>query len=232
MYRVIESRFVSDASADPAERCIWPGCTRPRAPGRASGSGRQKEYCLQADPPERGGGPVHNARNRWAALRSAGNGRSTGNGRRGALDVLSPGDQNGDLDDGRPHGAAGAAGAGGPESPGGGAAEDARGNSPLSTAKRRAAELLEQARRQHAAALAGLEAERELYQRIGAELAALADPAALDLEIATVAARAGRQLAQAEQDAADARRDQLTAERERDAAVRLRAAADDAAEQL
>src|SRR5277367_482356 len=58
--------------AVPAElRCVWPGCTRQRAAGRATGSGRQKEYCLQADPPESGGGPVHNARNRWASLRSA-----------------------------------------------------------------------------------------------------------------------------------------------------------------
>ena len=54
-------------------RCAWPGCTRQRAAGRATGSGRQKEYCLQADPPEMGGGPLHNARNRWASLRSAGN---------------------------------------------------------------------------------------------------------------------------------------------------------------
>ena len=46
------------------ERCIWPGCTRPKAPGRPGGSGRQKEYCLAADPD--GNGPVHNARNRWA----------------------------------------------------------------------------------------------------------------------------------------------------------------------
>src|ERR1700740_2097401 len=91
---VIESLFVSDIvnpgsagpgddatadaprDGDPApDRCIWPGCTRPRAPGRVSGSGRQKEYCLQADPPEDGGGPVHNARNRWAALRNGSNAR-------------------------------------------------------------------------------------------------------------------------------------------------------------
>src|ERR1700733_8228582 len=59
-------------TAGPAPlRCVWPGCTRQRATGRATGSGRQKEYCLQADPPESGGGPVHNARNRWASLRSA-----------------------------------------------------------------------------------------------------------------------------------------------------------------
>src|SRR5262249_44831959 len=149
----------------------------------------------------------------------------TGNARRAGLGAASPGGQDGD----GPHGTADA---GGPQPPGGATAEDARGDIPLSTAKRRAAELLEQARRQHAAALAGLQAERELYQPIGAEPAALADPAALDLESATVAARAGRQLAQAEQDAADARRAQLAAERERDEAVRLRAAADDAAEQL
>ena len=57
--------------APPGERCIWPGCRRRRAPGRAGGSGRQKEYCEKADRPAGGtgpgGGPVHNARNRWAA---------------------------------------------------------------------------------------------------------------------------------------------------------------------
>src|SRR6202012_5412307 len=115
MLRVIESRFVSDTSAGAAERCIWPGCTRSRAPGRTSGSGRQKEYCLQADPPERGGGPVHNARNRWAALRSGGDGRGAGNARRAELDAVSPGGQDGDL-------------GGGPQPPGGSTAEDARGD--------------------------------------------------------------------------------------------------------
>ena len=65
-------RMSERAEAVPAElRCVWPGCTRSRAAGRSTGSGRQKEYCLQADPPEAGGGPVHNARNRWAALRGA-----------------------------------------------------------------------------------------------------------------------------------------------------------------
>src|SRR6185437_2185246 len=219
--RVIESLSVSDATAT-ADRCIWPGCTRTRAPGRALGSGRQKEYCLQADPPERGGGPVHNARNRWAALRGpAGRRAGDGNGE-GDGGPWPPADED------APAGTTGGTAPGDGERAGGtGAAAPEPG--PFSGAKRRAAELLEQARRQHAAALAGLRAERELYQRVGAELAALADPAALDLEIATVAARAGRQLAQAEQDAADARRDQLAAERERDEAVRLRAAADDAA---
>jgi len=217
---------VSSAVIAGEDRCIWPGCTRPRAAGRAAGSGRQKEYCLQADPPERGGGPVHNARNRWAALRNGGKAR--GDGR----DVAVPGDRDGAGPPGAdgPYPSAGQAGESTRD--GGEPAASAREQTPVSTAKKRAGELLEQARRQHAAVLAGLRAERELYQRVGEELAALADPAALDLEIATVAARAGRQLAQAEQDAADARRGQLAAERERDDAIRLRAAADDAAEQL
>ena len=256
-----------------AERCIWPGCTRSRAPGRVSGSGRQKEYCLQADPPEQGGGPVHNARNRWAALRSGGAAHRAGHGPvvpgyRSAdwdgLGAVGPGTADGphpppdagedetardDSGGGERSGAARATSAArqggsdggtrGPFAPGsqghGGRGESAasvREPSPFSSAKRRAGELLEQARRQHAAALASLRAERELYQRFGDELAVLADPAAVDLEIATVAARAGRHVAQAEQDAADARRAQLAAERERAEAIRLRAAADDAAEQL
>jgi hypothetical protein len=220
---------VSDAVIADEDRCIWPGCRRPRAPGRAAGSGRQKEYCLQADPPEQGGGPVHNARNRWAVLRNGSRARRDGG------DAAVTGDHDGD-DLGSPAAFGGAYPSAGQavESTGNGgeSAASVREHSPVSTAKKRAGELLEQARRQHAAALAGLRAERELYQRVGAELAALADPAALDLEIATVAARAGRQLAQAEQDAADARRAQLAAERARDEAVRLRTAADDAAEQL
>ena len=194
------------------ERCAWPGCTRARAPGRVSGSGRQKEYCLQADPPERGGGPVHNARNRWAALRN------------GSTRRTAPGFHDGDDPEGSADGSQGTR-----EGEGSSFVQEP---SSFSGAKKRAGELLEQAKRQHAAALAGLRAERELYQRVGEELAALADPAAADLEVATVAARAGRQMAQAEQDAADGRRAQLAAERERDEAVRLRAAADDAAEQL
>jgi hypothetical protein len=217
---------VSDAVIADEDRCIWPGCARPRAPGRATGSGRQKEYCLQADPPERGGGPVHNARNRWAALRSGGKAR--GDGR----DVAVPGDHDGAGPPGADGAYPSADQAGDSRRDGGESAASVREQTPVSTAKKRASELLEQARRQHAAAVAGLRAERELYQRVGEELAALADPAALDLEIATVAARAGRQLAQAEQDAADARRAQLAAERERDEAIRLRVAADDAAEQL
>jgi hypothetical protein len=207
-----------DATAQ-EDQCIWPGCTRPRAPGRASGSGRQKEYCLQADPPGQGGGPVHNARNRWAALRG-------GTARRpaGTDDALS----------GDSGGAPGAAGTAGAAQQGGGQAEHASvlDGGPVTSAKRRASELLEQARRQHAAALAGLRTELELYQRAGEELAGLADPAALDLEIATIAARAGRQVAQAEQDAADARRAQLTAQRERERALRRATEADAAAEQL
>jgi hypothetical protein len=163
---------------------------------------------------------VHNARNRWAALRS-GSERHGNHGRA----VSSDGRSAVDNDVPPPDGEA--------------AAESARvaavqvhAPAPVTNAKKRASELLEQARRQHAAALEGLRAERELYQRIGEELATLSDPAALDLEIATIAARAGRQVAQAEQDAADARRAQLAAGRERDEAARLRAAADDAAEQL
>src|ERR1700761_1777952 len=66
---MVVSGIMSDVFHPESETCIWPGCTRARAPGRVSGSGRQKEYCLQADPPELGGGPVHNARNRWAVLR-------------------------------------------------------------------------------------------------------------------------------------------------------------------
>ena len=202
---------------------------RLQAAPRAGARGRiglEKEYCLQADPPEQGGGPVHNARNRWAALRQGGRARRDG------WDATVTGDHEGGP--GRP--AAGGTDQMRPSREstrdGGESAASVREQSPVSAAKKRASELLELARRQHAAALAGLRAERELYQRVGEELAVLADPAALDLEIATVAARAGRQLAQGEQDAADARRGQLAAERERDEAVRLRAAADDAAEQL
>ncbi|HEY1820920.1 MAG TPA: hypothetical protein VGG83_13415 [Trebonia sp.] len=211
----------SPDTAPGADHCIWPGCTRPRAPGRVTGSGRQKEYCLQADPPERGGSPVHNARNRWAALRA------------GAGRPVTPGEPSGGNagGDGGPAGAAGP-GAGQGNAGGGQPATSGRDPGPFTSAKKRAGELLEQARRQHAAALDGLRAECELYQRAGEELAALSDPAALDLEIATIAARAGRQVAQAEQDAADAHRAQLAAQRERDEAVRLRAAADEAAEQL
>jgi GntR family transcriptional regulator len=102
----------------------------------------------------------------------------------------------------------------------------------FSVTKKRASDLLEQARRQHAAAAENLRAERELYQRLGEQLTALADPASLDLEIAAIASRAGASVAQAEEDAARARRAQLAAERERDDAIRLRAHADDAAEQL
>jgi len=213
-----------------ADRCIWPGCTRPRAPGRVSGSGRQKEYCLQADPPEEGGGPVHNARNRWAVLRSGAarhvsdTGDVGGQGSAPARPVAGPAQEGA-----RNRGSYEA----GQRSGGGGqSAASVRDPGPFTGAKKRASELLEQARRQHAATLDGLRAERELYKQVGEELAALSDPAALDLEIATIAARAGRQVAQSEQDAADARRAQLAAERERDEAVRLRAAADDAAEQL
>jgi colicin import membrane protein len=226
-----ESAAADEPWDDPslADRCIWPGCTRPRAPGRTSGSGRQKEYCLQADPPEYGGGPVHNARNRWAALRAGGARPAPARGDDGA-DGTVPGLQAAGA---RPEGA-GRGGPGAGHRNGGGEQSGAsvRDPGPFTSAKKRAGELLEQARRQHTAALEGLRAEYDLYRRAGEELAALSDPAAVDLEIATMAARAGRQVAQAEQDAADARRAQLAAERDRDEAVRLRAAADDAAEQL
>jgi hypothetical protein len=188
------------------QRCVWPGCGRRRAPGRASGSGRQKEYCLRADPPEDGGGPVHNARNRWAALRGAGH-------------QADQGDQG---DAGHAEEEMGGEEQAGPVPP----------SLPFSFAKQRASALLEQARRQHAAAIAGLRAERELYERLGQQLTVLADPASLDLEIAAVTSRAGRDVAQAAEEAARARGTQLAAERDRDDAIALRAHADAAAEQL
>jgi len=202
------------SGAVPAEqRCIWPGCTRRRAAGRAAGSGRQKEYCLQADPPEAGGGPVHNARNRWAALRGAAS--------RAPRELAGGGD---DAPDDAAH----------PETATGSGEQAATVPDQLtySAAKKRASDLLEQARRQHAAAIASLHAERELYQRLGEQLTALSDPASLDLEIAAIASRAGASVAQAEEDSVRARRAQLAAERERDDAIRLRGHADAAAEQL
>jgi hypothetical protein len=195
------------------QRCVWPGCTRRRAAGRTAGSGRQKEYCLQADPPEAGGGPVHNARNRWAALRSAAN--------RAAQD-LTDGDEGALTGDGHAGTAMGS----------GEQAASVPDQFLYSAAKKRASDLLEQARRQHAAAVASLRAERELYQRLGEQLTALADPASLDLEIAAIASRAGASVAQAEEDATRAHRARLAAERERDDAIRLRGHADAAAEQL
>src|SRR6516165_12412375 len=71
MAEIVYATVADDAETVPAGlRCIWPGCTRRRAPGRTAGSGRQREYCLKADRPEAGGGPVHNARNRWAWRRT------------------------------------------------------------------------------------------------------------------------------------------------------------------
>jgi hypothetical protein len=223
---------MSDAARQtvPAEqRCAWPGCARRRATERATGSGRQKEYCLQADPPEAGGGPVHNARNRWASLRSAAQ-RAAQNPADGAeaadgAGARAPGPTS--TGSATPSGPDQRTGMGGRESAG-----SVRDELLFSATKKRASDLLEQARRQHAAATASLQAERELYQRIGEQLTALADPASLDLEIAAIASRAGASVAQAEEDAARARRAQLAAERERDDAVRLRAHADAAAEQL
>ena len=214
----------------PAEqRCAWPGCTRRRAAERTTGSGRQKEYCLQADPPESGGGPVHNARNRWSSLRSAAL-RAAQHPPDGAEDADGVGSR------GAGPAATGSANASvshpGTGTEGGQSAGPVRDELLFSTTKKRASDLLEQARRQHAAAAESLRAERELYQRLGEQLTALADPASLDLEIAAIASRAGASVAQAEEDAARARRAQLAAERQRDDAARLRAHADAAAEQL
>src|ERR1700722_13063943 len=208
------------------QRCSWPGCTRRRAAERTTGSGRQKEYCLQADPPEAGGGPVHNARNRWASLRSAAQ-RAAQNpaddaGAADGAGTRSAGSGSADAAVRHP-----GTGTDGGESPG-----PVRDELVFSAAKKRASALREQARRQHAAAIASLQAERGLYQRLGEQLSALADPASLDLEIAAIASRAGASVAQAEEDAARARRAQLAAERERDDAAALRAHADAAAEQL
>src|ERR1700727_1446519 len=124
-----------------ADLCIWPGCTRPRAPGRASGSGRQKEYCLQADPPEGGSGPVHNARNRWAALRSGAE-RHGNHGRAVSRDDGPAADNDVAPSDGEAAGESARV-----------AAIPVPAPAPVTTAKKRASELLEQARRHHAAAL-------------------------------------------------------------------------------
>jgi hypothetical protein len=176
-------------SVPPDQQCIWPGCTRRRAPGRASGSGRQKEYCLKADRPENGGGPVHNARNRWA--------------RRGRDEASG-------------------------EQP---SAEQAPAW-PVTTAKQRASELLEQARRQHASTLASLQAERELYAEVAGQFRMMSDPASLDLEITAVGLKAGRDISAAGEEVARAQRARLDAERERDEAIRLKNEADAAAEQF
>ncbi|HEY6789583.1 MAG TPA: hypothetical protein VI365_19970, partial [Trebonia sp.] len=194
----------------PAEqRCIWPGCTRRRAAGRASGSGRQPEYCEKADRPGAGGGHEHNARNRWALrnqeLRDKGlGGTGVRESREAGLDEprQGPGPRREPAADGS-----------------GGGAGAVRDPMPLTYAKLHASELLDQARRQHAGALAALAAERETYARLGEQLQALADPAALDLEIAAVTLRAGREIAQAAEDAARARQAQLAAEQARDQAI-------------
>jgi hypothetical protein len=216
------------ATVPDEQRCAWPGCTRRRAAERTTGSGRQKEYCLQADPPESGGGPVHNARNRWSSLRSAAL-RAAQHPADGAEDADGADSRGAGPGTGSANAAVSHPGTGteGKESAG-----TVRDELLFSAAKKRASDLLEQARRQHAAAIASLRAERELYQRLGEQLTALADPASLDLELAAIASRAGASVAQAEEDAARARRAQLTAERERDGATRLRAHADAAAEQL
>ncbi|HSZ38773.1 MAG TPA: hypothetical protein VK817_02320 [Trebonia sp.] len=187
-----------DAEDTPAdERCIWPGCTRRRAPGRPTGSGRQPEYCLKADRPETGGGPVHNARNRWAWQRREATGEPAGSVGPAEAEAGEPG-----------------------------------GDWPVSTAKQRAGDLLEQARRQHAAALAAFTAERDLYARVAEEFRVMADPASRDLEITAISLKAGRDISAAGEEVARAQRAQLSAERERDDAVARSVAADAAAEQF
>ena len=209
MAEIVYATVADDAETVPTElRCIWPGCTRRRAPGRAAGSGRQREYCLKADRPEAGGGPVHNARNRWAWRRAAG----------------APGDDA--SGDGR-DATAGAAAVDGGEAP-----PSVRDIWPVSSARQRAGELLEQAREQHAAALAALRAERELYEQLGDQFRRMGDPATIDLEITSIGLKAGRDVSQAAEEAARARRAQLRADRERDEAVRLKEQADAAAEQF
>ena len=193
-----------DAEDVPAEeRCIWPGCTRRRVPGRAMGSGRQKEYCLKADRQETGGGPVHNARNRWARQR-----------RDSAATASTPGNTDG---------------ARGADGETGGIVRD---EWPVRDAKQRAGELLEQARRQHAVAVAAFTAERDLFARIAEQFRVIADPAARDLEITAISLKAGRDISAAGEEVARAQRGQLTAERERDEALRQAAEADAAAEQF
>src|ERR1700691_3342095 len=159
----------------PAEqRCAWPGCTRRRTAERVTGSGRQKEYCLQADPPESGGGPVHNARNRWSSLRSAAL-RAAQHPADGAEDADGAGSRGvGPSATGSVYASVGyrGTGAGGGESAG-----SVRDERLFSATKKRASDLLEQARRQHAAATESLRAERELYQRLGGQLKAAAAPA-------------------------------------------------------
>ena len=88
MVRIRYATPEDDAQDVPAdERCIWPGCARRRAPGRSSGSGRQPEYCEKASRAEDGGGPEHNARNRWA-LRERQRGRAAGD----PGDAIGPGE--------------------------------------------------------------------------------------------------------------------------------------------
>ena len=209
MAEIVYATMADDAETVPAElRCIWPGCRRRRAPGRAAGSGRQREYCLKADRQEAGGGPVHNARNCWAWRRTA-----------GAADDGASGDGRGAT--------AGAAAVDGGEAP-----PSVRDIWPVSSARQRAGELLEQAREQHAAALAALRAERELYEELGDQFRRMGDPATIDLEITSIGLKAGRDVSQAAEEAARARRAQLRADRERDEAVRLKEQADAAAEQF
>ncbi|HEX6450126.1 MAG TPA: hypothetical protein VF060_11765 [Trebonia sp.] len=185
------------------QRCVWPGCRRRRAPGRPGGSGRQKEYCLKADRPENGGGPVHNARNRWAWHR-----KETG----------------ASVSSGSPAGEAGTD----PEEAG----RSVRQAWPVSAARQRVSDLLDQARRQHAAALTAFTAERDLYAQVAGQFEVLADPAALDLELTAAGVRAGRDVAAAAEEASRAQRAQRAAERDRDDAVRRAAEADAAAEQF
>ena len=217
MAEIVYATVADDAETVPAElRCIWPGCTRRRAPGRAAGSGRQREYCLKADRPDAGGGPVHNARNRWAWRRTA---SAAADGGSTVTGGSAPGDR-GDA-------TAGAAAVDGGEAP-----PSVRDMWPVSNARRQASELLEQARAQHAAVIAALAAERELYEQLGDQFRRMGDPATIDLEITSIGLKAGRDVSQAAEEAARARRAQLRADRERDEAVRLKEQADAAAEQF
>src|SRR6202046_5656764 len=161
--------------AVPAEqRCVWPGCTRRPAAGGAGGAGPQKGDCLQPAPPEAGGSPVHNARNRWASLRSAAN-------RAAQYPADRAEDADGDGTQGIESDGAGSAdvsaGHQGTGTGGGQSVGSVRDELLFSSTKKRASDLLEQARRQHAAATESLRAEHELYQRLRPQPTALAAPA-------------------------------------------------------
>jgi len=175
MARIRYAAPEDDAQAVPADqRCIWPGCNRHRAPGRSSGSGRQPEYCEKANRPEDGGGPEHTARNRWALREREQREREQRERAQEAASAdhadagRSPGAEG---RTGQPAGdgeqaTAGRLGQYGGTGQHGGTGHQHGAALPLSAAKLHASDLLEQARRQHAGALAALAAERELYERL------------------------------------------------------------------